>query len=45
MRRDGTVATRAAGVDFGGKLTDLARHPFAGGALTAHFKAREASRR
>lgn len=38
VRRDGSIATLHAGVDFGGRLADFSRHPFAGGALTAHLK-------
>jgi len=38
VETDGTVTTIAAGFDFDGQLKDLARHPFAGGALTAHMK-------
>lgn len=38
VRRDGSVTTIGSGIDFDGKLRSLARHPFAGGALTAHLK-------
>ena len=38
VRTDGTVATVRAGKTFGGALLDLAKHPFSGGALTAHLK-------
>lgn len=35
---NGTLRTLRAGVSFDGALTDFGRHPFAGGALTAHLK-------
>ena len=40
---DGTLRTLRAGVSFEGSLIDFARHPFAGGALTAHLKKDPAS--
>ena len=38
VRSDASVVTLGAGRSFDGQLLDLARHPFAGGALTAHLK-------
>jgi carotenoid cleavage dioxygenase-like enzyme len=38
VRSDASVTTVGAGLSFDGQLVDLARHPFAGGALTAHLK-------
>ena len=38
VRSDASVVTLGAGCSFDGQLVDLARHPFAGGALTAHLK-------
>ena len=38
MRSDGSIVTLGAGRSFEGRLKDFARHPFAGGALTAHLK-------
>ena len=44
VRADGSVVTLGAGVSFDGALIDLVRHPFAGGALTAHLKIDPATR-
>ena len=41
---DASVSTLGAGRSFGERLLDLARHPFAGGALTAHLKTDPATR-
>ena len=38
VRSDGSIVTLGAGRSFDGRLMDFARHPFAGGALTAHLK-------
>ena len=38
VRSDGSIVTLGAGRSFEGRLKDFARHPFAGGALTAHLK-------